>query len=390
MTFKDLDRIYLDYTASTPIRNEVIDTIKDCLENEYGNPSSLHQNGTRSKLIIQRARNQISKTIGSTSSEIIFTSGATESNNFAIHGTIEKAIQNNDKRNHIITSQIEHDSILETISIYQKKGFKVSYLPVDKNGMVNEKNLLENLSPSTILVSIMFVNNEIGSIQPLKKLVSLVKSYSKEIIFHSDGVQALGKVPINVKDLDIDLMSFSSHKIYGPKGIGALYIKRGLNVFPLINGGGQQNNLRSGTENVCGIVGFGKACELISLDFKQICRLKEYTIQKLSQLCNAKINGTCNCVPHILNFSIPEIKAEDLIYKLDEKGVSVSTGSACSSNKKKASHVLKAIGLSHKEITGSIRLSIGIKTNEKEIDRFLHLLRESILELNSSVNNIPT
>jgi cysteine desulfurase len=292
--------------------------------------------------------------------------------------------------NQIITSEIEHDSILETVSnISKEMQFQIDYLPVNNQGIIQEDKLKDIISTKTGLVSIMLVNNEIGTIQPIKKFVEIVKSKSKNIIFHTDAVQALGKIPINVKDLDIDLLSISSHKINGPKGAGALFIKLGLNLEPLIFGGGQEKKLRSGTENVQSIVGFGKAGEIIkeNLENEQQNKIKEiqtYAITKiLKEIPFCRLNGSkTQRISNNINFSFLGVNGEDLLIKLDENKIACSTGSACSSNKKqKSSHVLKALGLSYEEITGSIRFSLGYQNTTEEIDIAITKLKEIVEEL---------
>ena len=382
--------IYLDNAASTPIDKKVFEEMLPFILENYGNPSSLHKLGRNSRQGIVSSRFRIGKSIGANINEIYFTSGGTESNNLALFGAAKLIKKMKPSCNQIITSEIEHDSILETVSnISKEMQFQIDYLPVNNQGIIQEDKLKDIISTKTGLVSIMLVNNEIGTIQPIKKFVEIVKSKSKNIIFHTDAVQALGKIPINVKDLDIDLLSISSHKINGPKGAGALFIKQGLNLEPLIFGGGQEKKLRSGTENVQSIVGFGKAGEIIkeNLENEQQNKIKEiqtYAITKiLKEIPFCRLNGSkTQRISNNINFSFLGVNGEDLLIKLDENKIACSTGSACSSNKKqKSSHVLKALGLSYEEITGSIRFSFGYQNTTEEIDIAITKLKEIVEEL---------
>ena len=325
--------------------------------------------------------------IGSKPSEIYFTSGGTESDNLALKG-ICKSIRNNQKiKNHIITSAIEHDAILETCKNLEKDGFDVSYLNVDRNGIIEKSELKKCLTEKTILVSIMLANNEIGTIQPIKELSEIVHNFDKKIIFHSDAVQAAGKIPINVKELDIDALSLSSHKMNGPKGVGALYVRDKVKFESQIHGGGQELTLKSGTENVHGIVGFGKACEISMRDLRNnsqyMCYLRDFLIERINkEIPNNKLNGSLEYrLPNNVNFTFLGINGEDLLIKLDEDGILASTGSACSTNRQKESHVLKAIGLNHEEISGSIRFSLGIQNTIEDIEKTIIVLKERITEL---------
>ena len=379
--------IYLDHAASTPVLQEIIDEMIPYLGNLFGNPSSIHTHGIKSKIAIQIARKRVAALIDSKPSEIYFTSGGTESNNLALKG-ICKSIRNNQKiKNHIITSAIEHDAILETCKNLEKDGFDISYLNVDRNGIIDKSELKKYLTEKTILVSIMLANNEIGTIQPIKELSEIVHNFDKKIIFHSDAVQAAGKIPINVKELDVDALSLSSHKMNGPKGVGALYVHDKVKFEPLIHGGGQELTLRSGTENVHGIVGFGKACEISMIDLKNnsqyMCYLRDFLIDRVNkEIPNNKLNGSLEYrLPNNVNFTFLGINGEDLLIKLDEDGILASTGSACSTNRQKESHVLKAIGLNHEEISGSIRFSLGIQNTIEDIEKTIIVLKQRITEL---------
>ncbi|MGH9981742.1 MAG: cysteine desulfurase family protein [Nitrososphaeraceae archaeon] len=379
--------IYLDHAASTPVLQETINEMIPYLGDLYGNPSSIHTYGIKSKMAIRIARRRVASLIGAKSSEIFFTSGGTESDNFALKG-ISKCIRNyQGEKNHIITSSIEHDAILETCNYLEKDGFTVTYLNVDKKGIIDRTELKNHLTEKTALVSIMLANNEIGVIQPIKEFSEIVHNFDKRIIFHSDAVQAVGKIPVNVKELDLDSLSLSSHKINGPKGVGALYVREKVNFEPLIQGGGQELTFRSGTENVPGIVGFGKASEISMLNLKEnfhyLYYLRDYFINRINEeISGSMLNGSLESrLPNNVNFTFLGINGEDLLIKLDEDGILASTGSACSANLQKESHVLKAIGLNHEEISGSIRFTLGIQNTKQEIDKTIRTLSRRIKEL---------
>jgi cysteine desulfurase len=379
--------IYLDHAASTPVLHEIINEMIPYLGDLYGNPSSIHTYGIKSKIAIQTARRRVAFLIGAKPSEIFFTSGGTESDNLALKG-ISKSIRNyQNKKNHIITSSIEHDAILETCHYLEKDGFNVTYLNVDKNGIIDKTELKNQLTEKTALVSIMLANNEIGVIQPVKEFSKIVHDFDKRIIFHSDAVQAVGKIPVNVKELDLDSLSLSSHKINGPKGVGALYVREKVNLEPLMQGGGQELTFRSGTENVPGIVGFGKASEISMLNLKNnsqyLYDLRDYFINKINEEISGRmLNGSLESrLPNNVNFTFLGINGEDLLIKLDEDGILASTGSACSANLQQESHVLKAIGLNHEEISGSIRFTLGIQNTKEEIEKTIITLNHRITEL---------
>jgi cysteine desulfurase len=379
--------IYLDHAASTPVLQEIINEMIPYLGDLYGNPSSIHTYGIKSKIAIQTARRRVASLIGAKPSEIFFTSGGTESDNLALKG-ISKSIRNyQNKKNHIITSSIEHDAILETCHYLENDGFTVTYLNVDKNGLIDKTELKNQLTEKTALVSIMLANNEIGVIQPVKEFSEIVHNFDKRIIFHSDAVQAVGKIPVNVKELDLDSLSLSSHKINGPKGVGALYVREKVNLEPLMQGGGQELTFRSGTENVPGIVGFGKASEISMLNLKNnsqyLYYLRDYFINKINEEISGRIlNGSLESrLPNNVNFTFLGINGEDLLIKSDEDGILASTGSACSANLQKESHVLKAIGLNHEEISGSIRFTLGIQNTKEDIEKTIIILNDRITEL---------
>jgi cysteine desulfurase len=379
--------IYLDHAASTPVIQEVIKEMIPYLGDLYGNPSSIHTYGIKSKIAIQIARRRVASLIGAKPKEIFFTSGGTESDNLALKG-ISKSIRNyQNKKNHIITSSIEHDAILQTCNYLEKEGFLVTYLKVDKNGIVDKTELKKNLTEKTALVSVMLANNEIGVVQPVKEFSKIVHDFDQGIIFHSDAVQAVGKIPVNVKELDLDSLSLSSHKINGPKGVGALYLREKVNFEPLMQGGGQEFTYRSGTENVPGIVGFGKASEISMRNLKDnsqyLSYLRDYLINRINEEISGRmLNGSFESrLPNNVNFTFLGINGEDLLIKLDEDGILASTGSACSTNKQKESHVLKAIGLNHEEISGSIRFTLGIQNTKEEIEITMVSLNNRITEL---------
>ncbi|SMH72454.1 cysteine desulfurase family protein [Candidatus Nitrosotalea okcheonensis] len=372
--------IYLDNAASTPVHEKVIEEMVPYFREQYGNPSSIHRHGRFANMAIQNARKRIASLINAHSNEILVTSGGTESNNTAIYG-----IASQSKGKHIITSSIEHDAILEPCKRLEKEGYMISFLPVDRYGFVDPEDLKKEISSDTCLITIMYANNEVGTIQSIKEMVQIARE--KNVIFHTDAVQAVGKIPVDVKELGVDLLSISSHKINGPKGVGALYIRNGVKISPLILGGGQENGLRSGTENVASIVGFGTACELAknnmsenSIHLKKLT--SKLTTRILQEIPATTLNGHPNMrTPNNTHFTFFGINGEDLIIKLDEHKISASTGSACSVKIQKASHVLKAMGFSHEQVTGSLRLTAGITNTEQEIDETVDTLKKVVQEL---------
>lgn len=372
--------IYLDNAASTPVHEKVIEEMLPYFREQYGNPSSIHRHGRLANVAIQNSRKRIASLINANSSEILITSGGTESNNTAIYG-----IASQNKGKHVITSAIEHDAILEPCKRLEKEGYRISFLPVDKYGFVNPEDLKKEISNDTCLITIMYANNEVGTIQSIKKMVQIARE--KNIIFHTDAVQAVGKIPIDVKELGVDLLSISSHKINGPKGVGALYIRNGVTISPLILGGGQENGLRSGTENVASIIGFGMACELAKNNMNENTdHLKKLTTKLttrvLHEIPSTTLNGHPDMrTPNNTHFTFLGVNGEDLIIKLDENKISASTGSACSVKIQKASHVLKAMGFSHEQVTGSLRLTVGITNTEQEIDQTVDVLKNIVQEL---------
>lgn len=374
--------IYLDNAASTQIHEDVLESMLPYLKEQYGNASSIHRYGRLAHKAIEKARKQIAQLINADPSEILITSGGTESNN-----TVLRGIPVNDLNNHIITSLIEHDAILEPCKQLIKTGLSVDYLPVDKFGTIDPSELKNHLSEKTCLVSIMFGNNEVGTVQRISEISKLCNELN--IPFHTDAVQAVGKIPIDVKELGIDLLSISSHKLHGPKGIGALFIKNGIKINPVILGGGQEHGLRSGTENVANIVGFGKACEIAKNNLDEnityVRKLRDLLVERvLGEIPEVTLNGDPKSrLPNNAHFTFLGVNGEDLIIKLDEYGIAASTGSACSVNTQRASHVLQAMGFSHEQITGSLRLTLGIFNNENEIEQTITSLKKIVEELRS-------
>jgi len=378
--------IYLDNAASTAVHPEVVKEMMPYFDIQYGNPSSIHQFGRKAKNAIQKARKQVAALIGAEPDEILFTSGGTESNNTILYG-IPKLQGSHLDQNHIITSSIEHEAILQPCKEFENIGIKITYLPVDEHGIVDPNDIANSINSHTVLVSIMLANNEVGTIQPIKEISEICKKY--QIPLHTDAVQAVGKVPINVKELGVDALSVSSHKINGPKGIGALFIKKGLIVAPQILGGGQENGMRSGTENVASIVGFGKACEIakerLNENISHFQTLHSSTLSKIvKEIPHVKLNGhPRKRIFNNIHLTFLGVQGEDLIIKLDEHGIAASTGSACSVLSQKASHVLKAMGFNHEQITGSLRMSFGYLNTLDEVEQTIDVLKKVVSELRS-------
>lgn len=361
--------IYMDHSATTPVKKEVLDEMLPYFSEFYGNPSSVYTLSNQSKVAIDKAREQVAKALGSKKTEVYFTGGGSESDNWAIKGV---AFKNFDKGNHIITTKIEHHAVLHTCEYLETKGFEVTYLDVDEYGMISLEDLERSIKDTTILISIMFANNEIGTIQPIKEIGALAKKHG--VLFHTDAVQAVGSIAIDVKDMNIDLLSLSAHKLYGPKGVGALYIKQGLKIDSLITGGAQERNKRAGTENIAGIVGLGKAIELayenLEDNNKKLISLRERLIKNIYEKIDyVRLNGhPTERLPGNVNFCFQFIEGEALLLSLDMMGIAGSSGSACTSGSLDPSHVLLAIGLSHEIAHGSLRLSLGTANTEEEVD----------------------
>ena len=383
--------IYMDHAATTPLKKEVLDEMYPYLSKIYANPSSLYAPARLSKAAIDNARDKLSLALNASSREIYFTSGGSEADNLAIKGA---ALANKDKGNEIITSAIEHPAVLNTCKGLEKEGFKITYLPVDKNGFVSMEELKKSITDKTILVSIMFANNEIGTIQPIKEIGELCRE--KKVLFHTDAVQAAGSIPIDVKDLSIDLLSLSGHKFYGPKGIGALYVRKGIKFNPLIEGGSQERGKRAGTENVACIVGLGKAIEIASHNMaeesRRISELRDYLINGLLSIEGTSLNGSLdNRLPNNVNVSFEGLEGETLLMMLDNIGICVSSGSACSSLSLEPSHVLLSIGLSEKDAKSSVRFTLGEENSKEQIDYVVSKVKdivERLRSINSNWNSI--
>ena len=377
-------QVYMDYSATTPVKKEVVDAMVPYFTEHYGNPSSLYTIGQESKEAISKARRQLASLMGADEKEIFFTACGTESDNWALFGVTDAKKK---RGNHIITTKIEHHAILHSCQFLEKHGFEVTYLDVDSEGFVDPEDLKAAITDQTVLVSIMMVNNEVGTIEPIKELVRVTKEKNKDIIFHTDAVQGLGNVPIDVKDLGVDLMSVSAHKIYGPKGTGALYIRKGVRLSNYIHGGAQESKHRAGTENLAGIVGFGKAAEIAeqTLDehIKHSSSLRDYFIQQvLEKIPDTYVNGSMEKRhPGNANITFKYIEGESILLLLDSKGVYVSTGSACSSASLTPSHVLTALGVPVEMIHGTVRFSIGDFTTKEDIDYVVGELVEIIKKL---------
>ena len=365
--------IYFDNAATTPIAKEILEEINR-LSGEHGNPSSKHLLGIRTKEKITECREEFSKFVGCKSNEIFFNSGGSEGNNTIIKGIAEK----NPEKKHIIISSIEHPSILETCEYFEKKGYKIDKLTVNSEGVVNLKELKDKISSRTLIVSVMHVNNEMGTIQPIEKISKICKD--KKVYFHSDMVQSLGKLDFNLKKIGLDFATFSGHKINALKGIGAIYVKKGLSIEPLIHGGHQENGLRSGTENFLGIISLAKAINL-KRDKNRIKKIRDYLIKEILKIPGTKLNGSSTQrIYNNINVSFYGIEGESLMLLLSDEGICVSTGSACSSNKLSESHVLKAIGLDPLYLNGSIRITLD-KTSDPEKSFFLKKLKENVKKL---------
>jgi cysteine desulfurase len=372
-----MKRIYMDHSATTPVAPEVLAAMLPYFGEKFGNASSLHRSGREAKEALEDSREKVAALLGARAEEIIFTSGGTESDNLALKGIARK---NRKHGKHIITTQIEHPAILETCRALEKEGFEVTYLPVTAEGLVELSTLEASIRPDTILISVMHANNEVGTIQPLEEIGRLAAE--RDIYLHSDAVQSVGKIPVNVDDLGVDLLSLSAHKLYGPKGVGALYIRKGTKLESIIQGGGHERRLRSGTENISGIVGLARAAELAERDMpreaERLAGLRDRLAELvLGRVMDAWINGTMKKrLPGNLNFGFKYVEGESLLLFLDSKGICVSTGSACSSHKLEPSHVLMSLGLKPEECHGSLRITLGMSNTLDEVE----YVAESIVE----------
>lgn len=367
--------IYFDNAATTKVREEVFNEMRPFLESQYGNPSSIYTIARESKISMEKAREQVAKALGAEPMEIYFTGSGTEADNWAIKSIAESK---KSKGNHIITTNIEHHAVLHTCEYLEKNGYEVTYLPVNENGLVTAEQVKDAIKDETILISIMFANNEIGTIMPIKEIGKIAKE--KGILLHTDAVQAVGHVPIDVNELNIDLLTLSAHKLYGPKGVGALYARKGIVLRPFIHGGAQERGRRAGTENVAGIVGLGKAIELMEEEMEE-------EITRLTALRNRAIDGLTSKIPYCrlngdrdsrlpgnLNLSFEFIEGESMLLLLDMKGIAASSGSACTSGSLDPSHVLLAIGLPHEKAHGSLRISLGRYNTKEEIEYLIETL----------------
>lgn len=378
--------VYLDNSATTRVFPEVAELMTKIMCEEYGNPSSLHMKGVQAENYLRYAKETMAKLLKVNEKEIIFTSGGTESDNMALIGC---AYANNRRGRHIITTQIEHPAVLKTCAFLEKEGYRVTYLPVDSRGQISLEDLRRAMTPDTILVSIMYINNEIGSVQPIEAAGALIKQMNPQTLFHVDAVQAFGKARIYPKRLGIDLMSASGHKIHGPKGIGLLYIGEKVKIQPILYGGGQQMNLRSGTDNVPGAAGMARAAELLYAhyddDIANLYRHKAYFMDGVRKIADIRINGLLpekpdgeGTAPHIVSVSVPGVRSEVLLHALEDKGIYVSAGSACAARKPQPSATLKAIGAEKSLLESTVRFSFSVYTTREELDYTLREMYDKI------------
>ena len=375
-------RIYLDYAATTPLQIDVLQTMIPYFINGFGNPSSIHTCGQEARDAIERARGEVAGLIGASNEEVIFTSGGTESDNSALQGV---CLANEKKGHHIVTTTIEHHAVLEACRHLEKRGFSVTYLPVDKYGMVDTADVQKAIKKNTILISVMHANNEIGTIQPLAEIGRIARETG--IYFHTDAVQTVGHIPVDVDKLGVDLLSMSAHKLYGPKGTGALYIRKGTRIAPFMHGGGQEKGRRAGTENVPGIIGLGKAAEIagreMDAEAKRLTGLRDRFITDLQKnIENISLNGhPIERLPNNINISVSYVEGEAMLLNLDGQGICASTGSACSSGNLEPSHVLIATGCSPEQAHGSLRFTLGKWTTEAELNKVLDVLPPIVKKL---------
>lgn len=379
-----MKRIYFDHSATTPVDHDVASLMMEYMTEKFGNPSSIHSFGREVRKAVDEAREKLAALIGANDNEIFFTSGGTEADNLALKGV---AFANRKKGNHIITTSIEHHAILHTCDYLEKQGFTVTYLPVDENAMVRLEDVEQAITDKTVLISVMFANNEVGTIQPIKEIGRLARE--RGIYFHTDAVQAAGNYPIDVKEYNIDLLTLSGHKFHGPKGSGALFVRRGVKIDAVQHGGGQERSLRAGTENVPGIVGLGKAAEIAARDMKtkvaHVTALRDKLIAGImDKIPDVKLNGhPVQRMPGNVNVSFMYVEGESLLLNLDLKGIAASSGSACTSGSLDPSHVLLAMGLTHEVAHGSLRISLGRGNTEQEIDYCLECLPDIVGRLRS-------
>lgn len=377
-------QVYLDHSATTPVHPDVLAAMLPYFSEKFGNASSIHAWGREARKAVETAREQVARLIGADPREIVFTSGGTESDNLAIRGV---AIANAQRGKHIITSAVEHHAVLHVCEALEKEGFTVTYLPVDQYGMVSPADVEKALRPDTILVTLMHANNEVGTIQPLAEIGRLLKT--RRIYFHTDAVQSVGKIPVNVDELSVDLLTISGHKIYGPKGVGALYIRKGTKIESLAKGGGHERGRRAGTENVPGIVGLGAACAIAAAELesenRRLTELRDRLIKGiLERIPDVVLNGhPTERLPHNVNISVKYVEGESMLLNLDMKGIAASSGSACTSGSLEPSHVLIAMGVPHEVAHGSLRLTLGRMTTAEDIDYVLATLPEIVARLRS-------
>jgi len=375
-------RIYLDHAATTPTHPEVVKAMLPYFTDAFGNPSSIYSYGQEAKGAREEARTMVAELIGARSEEIIFTSGGTEADNFALKGI---AYASEHKGNHIITTSIEHHAVMETCKFLERKGFKVTYLPVEGYGLVDPQDVKKAITDKTILISVMHANNEVGTIEPIGEIGKIAKE--AEICFHTDAVQTVGHTPVNVDELGVDLLSVSAHKFYGPKGVGALYIRKGTRLVSFLHGGDQERRRRAGTENVPAIVGLGKAVELarqeMSKEAERLTYLRDQLIKGLlERIDHTRLNGhPLKRLPNNVNVSVDFVEGESMLLNLDLEGICASTGSACSSSSLEPSHVLLALGLSPEQAHGSLRFTLGRENTEENIERVLEVLPPIVAKL---------
>jgi cysteine desulfurase len=376
-------RIYFDHNATTPTDPRVVDAMIEVYREDFGNPSSVHHFGQRAKTALDAARSALSTLIAAEPGEVVFTSGGTESDNLAIRG-VAAALQPSGRK-HIITSAIEHEAVLNTVRALGRAGWRITVLPVDPDAIVSPDALRRVLDAETAVVSIMHANNEVGTIQPVAELAAL--AHEAGALFHTDAVQSVGKIPVKVRELGVDMMSMSAHKLYGPKGVGALWLRRGVRLAPVVTGGRQERNRRPGTENVAGIVGFGVAAllarERLPIESARLAGLRDrLETGVLERVRNAAVNGARDRrVPNTTNISFDGVEAESLLIALDLEGIAVSTGAACSSGTVDPSHVLEAMGLSSERVQSSIRFSLGAMNTDADVDRLLAVLPQAVERL---------
>jgi len=376
-----MNRIYLDHAATTPMRREVIEAMQPYLSQYFGNPSSLHHFGKEAANAINDAREKVAQILSARPDEIVFVSGGTESDNLAVLGV---AYANRDRGKHIITTQIEHYAVLEPCRFLEREGWRVTYLPVDRSGMVDPEDVREAITDETVLISVMHANNEIGTLQPLKEIGVLAKE--RGAYFHTDAVQTFSHIPIQVDEIHADLLSFSGHKFYGPKGVGGLYVRKGTAITPYLHGGYQEFRLRAGTENVAGIMGVGKAAQLATLEMDAqtayITALRDRLVKSLLEIEGVRLNGhPSQRLPNNINITAELVDGEAMLINLDFKGIAVSTGSTCTAASKGPSHVLTAIGLSYEDARSALRITLGKDNTEQEIEYFLEVFKDVLSNL---------